>query len=170
MIDLLAAIVSLFVSAQDAEALRRTAPHYLTASSAEQHLAAARVAELATGVDADLLLSVAWHESRFGPTVVTAEPGGLVSCGVMTPVPKKRCHAHELTLGGGYLAGALHLRGWFDACRGSQRCALQGYAGGFALIRVCFNAPNDRRCAIADVFLDRAAWIRRETLAVAAVP
>ncbi len=112
----------------EADALRATAPAYLTVESAAEHIRAAREAALVTGTDPALLLAIAWHESRYDPRVVTREPGHRVSCGVMTPVPKRGCRGDELTLEGGYLAGARHLREWLDI-RHSLRRAVVAYAG-----------------------------------------
>jgi soluble lytic murein transglycosylase-like protein len=132
---------------------------YLDAIAAVQHLRAARVAAVVVDVDPDLLLSIAHHESRYSATEATPEVGGRVSCGVMTPEPVAACGA--ATMLDGYLAGARHLRGWLDACHGDQRCALTGYAGGYRLIAICRDDATRRACAVADAFLNRAAWIRK---------
>lgn len=152
----------------DAAALQRTDRVDLTLGAAVENLAAARAAAPEYDVDADLLLSIAWHESRYTPRAVTAEPGGLWSCGVMTPEPMRTCRPGDLAAG--YRAGARHLRGWLDAERGNLRRALLGYAGGFRLIAECARGPvlieragrDLDLCGTPDVFLDRAAWIRRE--------
>lgn len=139
----------------------------LTPDSAAAHLAAACAAGAAEGVDPYLLLYIAWHESRFNPRERTPESGGRVSCGVMTPSPRERCPGRGLA--GQYLAGAKHLRGWFDACHGNARCALLGYAGGYRLIRACRRGPMRRRrggnvidlCDTAWLYLHGAREIRR---------
>lgn len=145
--------------------LRATAPDYLTTHSASGHLVAARAAGAAHGVSASVLLAIAWHESRYVTSEVTPEPGGRVSCGVMTPTPQRRCRPWELTLLGGYDAGARHLKVWLDLCAGRMRCALLAYAGGFGLVRACAAGPwiVDGRdlCEVADQVLERALWIRR---------
>lgn len=137
----------------------------LTPASAARHLAAARTAACMTGTSAYLLLYIAHHESDFRPTMRTREPGGKFSCGLMTPVPMTRC-VPGIDLLEQYLAGAEHLRGWLVACRGRQRCALLGYAGGYALIRACARRASlwrwrrDRRydiCSIADEYARGAA-------------
>lgn len=141
----------------EARALRSWDPVDLTDASAAAHLAAARSAAVAEGVDPYLLLYIAWHESRFNPRERTPESGGRESCGVMTPFPRARCARRPLV--GQYLAGAKHLRGWFDACRGNARCALLGYAGGYRLIRACRRGPMRRRRGRAVVDLCDTAWL-----------
>lgn len=141
--------------ADDSDALRQTAPTYLTVEDARVHLAAAQLAADARGVPAELLLSIAWHESRYVADARTREPGDRWSCGVMTPEPHAgECRPEELTVLGGYLAGATHLRVWLDACGGDVACAERGYAGGYH--------PSDRARTAAQVFADRAALIRTE--------
>jgi len=131
-------------TASEAEALRHTAPEYLTLEAAGAHLRAARAAGLAHRVPAELLLSIAWHESRYTPRTQTPEPGGRVSCGVLTPMPQRRCSRADLTMLGGYDAGAAHLRVWLDVCGGSTRCALLSYAGGGVLARACVRRAGGR--------------------------
>jgi hypothetical protein len=161
-------LLSLFLAlwnpptAHEVETFRATAPDYLTAESARQHMVAARAAGAVHRVPVEVLLSVAWHESRYRPTERTPEPGGRVSCGVMTPTPQARCSPVELTRVGGYDAGAAHLALWLSLCRGGMRCALLAYAGGFTLVRACANR-DDGTCAFPDVILQRARRIRNAT-------
>lgn len=160
--------IGLGPSPSDVEALRRTAPEPISAEVAAEHLLAARMASTAYGVDADLTLSIAAHESRYDAGAVTPEIGGKVSCGSMTPTPIARCTNDGVLAG--YLRGADHLAGWIAAAHGDVRVALLGYAGGYALIHACAEGPvlRDRRggqvdlCATPEVFLWRARWIRRE--------
>jgi hypothetical protein len=123
----------------DSEKLRATAPAYLTVSSAVNHLWAARIIGALTETDPAVLLAIGWHESRYVVNAVTREPGGVAfdtgrvvpvrySCGVMTPTPNERCTAEDLTLIGGYLAGARHLRMWLDIRR-HLWLAVRSYAG-----------------------------------------
>ena len=149
------------VSAHDADALRSTAPDYLTVETAAQHLGAARVAGLVTGTDPTLLLSIAWHESRYDHRARTAEPGGKISCGVMTPVPMTPSACRDTSLVASYVLGAQHLRGWLSASQ-DLHTALIGYAGGYVGIAFCRDARNarDYRCGTSWVFLDRARRIR----------
>src|SRR5262245_18271545 len=116
----------------DAESLRRTAPADLSVAAACANLTAARSIGAELAIDPDILLSIASHESRYVVAGVTAEPGGRTSCGVMTSVPMRTCRPSSFA--SGYRAGARHLHGWIDACGGSLRCALTGYAGGYRLI------------------------------------
>jgi soluble lytic murein transglycosylase-like protein len=121
---------------EDTEALRSTAPTYLTIETAREHLVAARVAADVYGVDADLLLSIAWFESRYTADVVGPVVKGKRACGVMQSIMKDGCPKNP-TLSDGYLEGAKHLRDWLDASRNDLRTAILGYAGGYALIKAC---------------------------------
>lgn len=160
----------LAVPDSEAEGLARTAPTYLSAASARERIVAAHLAAEETGTDENLLLSIAWHESRYTPKVVSNEPGGMVSCGEMTPEPISKCPS-DSTLLSEYRAGSRHLRTWMDAAKGDLRVALTGYAGGYWLISGCAKGPvwreranghKDDICGTADVFLARARWIERE--------
>lgn len=156
-------VLAMFVSPGDAEALRETAPDcHLTVDAAREHIAAARVAGAMMEVDPDLLLSIAWHESRYMPATVTPERGGRESCGVMTPEPIARCTRG--TLLDGYIAGARHVRTWLDATH-DERTALTGYAGGYALIALC-RRESARACSTWRVFKARASWIKRKRAVV----
>ncbi len=167
MTELLLAVLTWLVTPNDADALRRTAPSYLDAESAARHLAGARAAGAVYGLDPDLLLAVAWRESRYQSDEKTPESGGRVSCGVMTPTPIARCPPQSLLQG--YLAGAEHMRMWATASP-TMRIAELGYAGGYRLIRRCQDGPliqvrgSLRRdlCKIPDVSRARVAWIKRE--------
>jgi hypothetical protein len=155
-------------STEDAEALNRFAPQYVSVASARDHLWAARVAAAAYDVDADMVLAISYHESRFTNGVVAAEPGGRVSCGAMTPYPTKACETKSLLAQ--YLDGARH---WgVDWKRAgdvrNEREALLGYAGGYYLIRSCRKGAvlrnkthGDDLCATADVFNGLRARIVR---------
>lgn len=151
-------------TAQLASGAQRMAPRDLTPVLAIEHARAAVIAGEVYNVDPAILLSIAWHESRYVNTTVTPEIGGKVSCGPMTPVPtwsSKACEAATASLLGGYLAGAAHLREWLIAMRGNLHGALTGYAGGGALIRLCREDDNYRACGTPAVFLERARMIRR---------
>lgn len=116
-------------------------------------------------------LSVAHHETRMTATGhVThehARDGSWIgdSCGVMTPYDRyfQRCAPWELTLAGGYYAGALHLRTWLDACRVKMPrasvdqlriCALGGYSGWA-------DDSQTKGYKAWQVFVYRAALMRR---------
>lgn len=162
--------------ASDGEALSRTAPEPLDVIAAAHHVAAAELVGWRFNVDPNLVLSIAAHESHYQQGARTAEPGGLVSCGVMTPIPRASCDEEPGIFGDwddlfhGYAVGAEHLRGWIDAAHGDIHAALLGYAGGYVLIRACKEGRVERQrggrtvdiCSIADVFLYRAEVIRRE--------
>ena len=155
---ILTTFAALFVSPEDADALRRTAPAYLTHDTAVQHLAAARAMGMITATEPAMLLSIGHHESRYTRDVVTPEPGNRVSCGVMTPEPlydRRACLLATESLARGYLAGARHLHGWIVACRGNVACAVRGYAS-------CGRRAD---CQAADLFWWRAQWISREIAA-----
>jgi hypothetical protein len=165
LLNVLYLLLRLLLPADQAAALQRTyAP--LDLEVARDHVAAARVAGAAVGVDPDLLLSIAWHESRYQADAVGPEAGGRVSCGPMTPTPVARCE--RATIVEGYLAGARHLREWQLATR-TTRDALLGYAGGYRMMRACAKGPvlratgrHDDLCRVPEVFLGRAAWIQLE--------
>jgi hypothetical protein len=167
MLTFLTTIMAFFLSFDDAAALQKTAPGDLTVETAVVHLAAARVAAAVHRVDADLLLSIAHHESHYAATQTTAEPGHKTSCGVMTPIPKRTCAVPSLLEG--YLEGAQHLRTWLDAARGNERTALLGYAGGYRMIKACAAGPvlqmrkgvDVNLCTVVDVMQGRARWIKR---------
>lgn len=143
----------------DAEALVRFAPSYLTIDSARDHVWAARVSAAIYEVDADMVLAISFHESRFTDNVVSAEPGNRVSCGAMTPYPTKTCVPKPLLAQ--YLDGTWH---WAVDWRRagdvrSDREALLGYAGGYRMIRRCRQGPvlrhgdrGDDLCRTPEVF------------------
>ena len=168
MLDTLIILLALLVSPDDADALRRTAPSYLTVETARVHLAAARLAAAQFSVDPDLVLSIAYYESRYNANERTQEPRRKISCGVMTPVPKYACETPSLAAG--YLEGAGHLREWLDMCRGHELCALRGYAGGWSVIRICGDATARAVsvCRRVEARQWRAGWIRRLRAAYAA--
>ena len=171
LLELLAVLLTWLVPDAAAAGLARTAPEPMPLPVARAHLARAALASAVHRVDPALVLAIAAHESHYDEGAVTPEPGGLYSCGVMTPVPGAPCRPQ--TVLEGYLAGAAHLRGWIGGpgspCHGNLRCALLGYAGGGerGLIGACKAGPVHLRpgvdtCSIAEVFLARARWIRRE--------
>lgn len=152
----------------DAEALHRFAPSYVTVEAAREHLWAARTAAAIYGVDADTVLSISFHESRFTGNAVTKERGGRVSCGAMTPYPTKECESKSLLAQ--YLDGTRH---WAIDWRRAgdvrnEHEALLGYAGGYQLIHACRLGPvlrhktrGDDLCRTPDVF----RWIRSRIVA-----
>lgn len=172
--QLLAFLHLLVVSPAEGAALASTAPAYLDAERGADHLRWARVAGAAHDLDPDLLLAIAWHESRYSPGEVTRESRHRVSCGVMTPVPHAAaCSAWELSVPGGYWEGARHLRTWLDICRGRDRlhdsryvrCAVLAYAGGGWLVGKCARdraaeiRPGTDACALETLHRARARVI-----------
>lgn len=164
MIELLFALVAWLTPAGDVAALQRTAPG-LSSRSAAENLAAARIAASVYKFDPDLLLAIAWRESRYQPGAIGPLVRGKRACGVMQPIMERTCVPPNLL--DGYLAGAAHLRIWRKATR-TDVDALIGYVGGYAMIEKCKLGPIERERAgrVIDLCsapeLRRAAWIRRE--------
>lgn len=166
MTVLIYALAWWLTSASDADALRRTAPAYLDATSARAHLAAARVAGVAHRLDPYLLLAIAYRESRYDPNAVTREKSGKLSCGLLMTTEPLGVPCPPPSIIGGYLAGAAHLDEWRRAT-GSLHAGLLGYAGGYAMLRACGRGPIVRERAGVEVDLcstpevARARWMRR---------
>lgn len=153
-------------TARESARFAQSAAPYLSTEAAAWHLVAARAAGIVYSVRPELLLAIAYHESRYASGTRTRESGGRESCGVMTPSPKARCAAVDLTVLGGYDAGASHLRLWLTYCAGYEVCALRAYAGGGGLVRACAQGPwhtprGTDACSISAEFQRRAALIRR---------
>lgn len=155
----------------ESDALRQTAPSYLGSREvAAIHLAAATFAGEAFSVDPELLLAIAYRESRYTLGVTGPAVKGRHACGLMQPeMHVQGCR--QQTVLDGYLEGAEHLRTWLDTktCAGDLRCALLGYAGGYSLLKGCANGPVvvERNGRTADLckFIpgsttSRARWIR----------
>jgi hypothetical protein len=163
VIELVFSFLVWLTPSHDVAALQRTAS--LSSDAAAENLAAARLAGAVYKFDPDLLLAIAWRESRYQPGAIGPVVRGKRACGVMQPIMHKQCVAPRLL--DGYLEGARHLRGWVRATR-SQRDALVGYAGGYAMIEKCKLGPivRERAGGVVDLCstpeLRRAAWIRRE--------
>ncbi len=157
----------------ESAALRQTAPTYLTTDAeAALHLASSTLAGELFSVDPAVLLAIAYRESRYTLGVVGREVKGKRACGLMQPMMHSETCQKQTVLDG-YLEGAAHLRTWLDTktCRGDLRCALLGYAGGYALINGCAAGPVviERNGLRADVckfapgsITARAAWIRSQ--------
>lgn len=172
MLDFLFVVLSALWPENDAIALTSTAPGCLTVEKAKKHLAASYIASLKYGIDQDLILSIAYYESSYRSRMVTKEPRGKVSCGVMTPIPTKNmdvCRHHNSSLLNGYMAGTKHLKWWLTTCKNNKKCALLGYNGGFALINTCKAGPYYRTkgrkqidvCKNNEVRVRRARTINR---------
>jgi hypothetical protein len=134
---ILAVLSLLFPTPDRVEALRVSAPSYLTTETAREHLTAAQAAAVQHDLEPELLLAIAYRESRYTVNVTGPEVRGKHACGVMQPLMETACRSQ--TLLEGYLVGARHLRGWLDTktCRGDLRCAMLGYAGGYSLLKGC---------------------------------
>lgn len=164
MFEVVTAFFALFTSIGDvhaAEALVSTAKDtHLTVETAEQHVAAARFAAELTDTDADLLLAIAHHESRYEPAVVGPLVRGKRACGVLQQVPiEGPCPTPSLLRD--YVNGAEHLAGWIRAQHGNVERGLIGYAGGYALIARCDRGEALRACSIGRVHQARARRIKR---------
>jgi hypothetical protein len=132
-------------SAAQVEAMRATIPAAAASPDVlSEHIRSAQLAGEIYNIDPYKLLAIAWHESGFRAKTVTHEPRRRVSCGAMTPVPKKHCTAGELTVLGGYLEGAKHYRAWLNACDGSEYCADLAYAGGSVTVALCSHGRRVR--------------------------
>lgn len=155
-------------SPEAVEALRQSAPKYLTTESAQAHYTASQAAAVWYGVEPELLLAIAYRESKYTVDTVGPTVRGKVACGVMQPLMETSCSTQ--TLLDGYMTGAKHLRHWLDTktCRGVLRCAMLGYAGGYALLRACADGPvlvdrNGRQfdlCTIPAITFARAKRIQ----------
>jgi hypothetical protein len=163
MEQIIVAIFTLLTSFADepsAKALMSTAKDTtLTVGTAVVHIAAARFAGRLTGVDPDLLLAIAHHESRFEPTVVGPLVRGKRACGVLQHVPITG-ECPEPSILRDYVDGAMHLAAWMRAQHGDIDRALIGYAGGYALLKLCDQGEAPKACSIARFNLARAAAIK----------
>lgn len=168
MLDWLLSLLLIAVPAHDVQAFQATTGKGLDPTTAALHLLAARAAGEAYKLDPDLLLAIAWRESRYQVDAVTKERSGKLSCGVMmtTEPLGKPCPAPDVFTG--YMQGASHLASWMRLAGGDQRKALLGYAGGYPMIRACSDGGQLLRvragrevdlCKTPE--LARAAWIRR---------
>jgi len=159
LLEMLLRLVVMFQDPRDVEALRRTAPSYLSEETAGTHLAAARIAGAIYGIQPEIALAVAWHESRYQLDVIGPLVRGKRACGVMQHTPLKHCPKPSLLRD--YLTGARHLKWWIRAQRGDLSRALIGYAGGYALLEKCDRGEAPRTCPIARIHLARAKRIKR---------
>lgn len=115
---------------------------YLTEDDGQDHINAAQAAGEKYNIAYNFLLAIMDHETGGQRhNFVTPEPRDprthrrRWSCGPMTPVPKTSgCSKEELTLEGGYMAGAEHLRMYLDMYH-DMRLALVAYAGGPGSVR-----------------------------------
>lgn len=108
---------------------------WLTPDQVEENVARALDVET-DEVPAEILLAIAWRESKYDPT---ARPG----CGVMQVLRKYAgrtgCAYARLGVGEGYVMGAWALSLWVEPCSGKRargvtvtECILNAYAEGGA--------------------------------------
>jgi formylglycine-generating enzyme required for sulfatase activity len=127
----------------------------LTHGEAVEHCGAAKLAAFVSDQPRELLNAIAAHESDWREDAVTPEPGNRVSCGVMTPDPKRACDWIDRTLVGGYVRGALHLAVWRR--KYSPTAALWAYAGGGGTVALCAAGDDSRACEFAPLMI---GWAR----------
>lgn len=167
LLEILLRLVVMFQDPRDVEALRRTAPSYLSEETAGTNLAAARIAGALYGIQPEIALAIAWHESRYQPGVIGPIVRGKRACGVMQHTPVVKCPKSSLLRD--YLIGARHLKEWIRAQRGDLERALIGYAGGYALLELCDRGEAPRTCPIARVHQARAKRIKHARAKVSVV-
>ena len=139
-------------------ALTLFAPRYMDEAKAKVHVEAALLAEMKTNISADLLLSMAYLESRYNPDALSrrqckngeckretgywkgdvkprwARPSWY--CGVLQVggyVPWEECVWLRKDIKANYMTSAIHLRWWtrIEECRGSQKRNLQCALQGY---------------------------------------
>lgn len=137
-----------------AAGIQREAP-WVDEATALEHAEAA-IAHERPDLPAELMLAIAWRESKYDPT---ARP----DCGVMQVTRKNlggsraACAAARADAAAGYQVGADAFGRWVDQCQGDRkrrvsvlRCALNGYAEGTAAgrrgwgVKGCKRARCDR--------------------------
>lgn len=140
---------------------------YMAPEHAALHAAAAQIAASETKLEPELLLAVAWVESRFDSSATSrVERGGRRTgswpssaragrgprfCGVMQTIAGDdwaACLAQRPLLVG-YRTGAAELRAWLRLSRGDLRAALNGHGCGVAGMTAGCRGYADRVLAIA---------------------
>lgn len=167
-----------------AVAVTKTGQHYLkTPDEALLHVEAALAAETSL-VSAEMLLAIAYYESRYLPEATSyvingqrrariprwawkkwPPPGvsGPYFCGV-TQVAAKKSWKKCLELRdvpSAYVAAKVTLTEWLKACRGRVRCALTGYGGGFPAIERGTSTYPSRVLGRARLLVKRTAAARK---------
>ncbi len=160
-------LVTVGVTPQNlADATHASAPHEVSVETALAHATAA-VAAATPDFPAELLLAMAYRESRYTVDPVSVV-GRTLFCGPLqgTAYTKKQCKALQ-DIPFAYLTTVRELTLWSNdkACRwrrGAARtnCALQGYAAGYAGVASNWQKPL--------LILKRAANIRARALKLAA--
>jgi len=183
------------------EALIESAPVYLKANpgKAAKHADAALYASQQTGVSPEILLGIAYVESRYFSEVVSRmecvaeechRAGGFwrsesrssrfrgpYFCGALQVgghVSWQRCRELISDLQENYLVAARHLQAWLDQpiCHGNLRCALLGNAGGFPMIKANRSTYPQRCTRVARAIRRRYNRITAQQIsqAVSSVP
>lgn len=101
-------------------------------SAPPSHVTAATNAARVHRVDANTLLAIAFHESRYKQGATRKARGG-VACGVMQVRARSADHCERMRadVAFAYLEGARMLRAWLDASGGDEALGLAGYACGW---------------------------------------
>ncbi len=116
------------------------------------------------GVSAELLLSLAWRESRFEPDVRY----GRV-CGALQVVPedvgerdhRDACHRWAQDTWQGFEAGAREIRQWLGYAHGNLYLALRGRACGFKGLDRHVPCRDDRGVSKEQIVWDALERTRR---------
>lgn len=151
---LLRLVLSLFSPTPLAQATQSQAPTYLSEEEAKLQTFAA-VISATPDIEAELLLAMAYIESRHQPEATSRVEGGVrvtgipswsspssrvtgpFFCGVTQAVAGlswKRClELRDIMTA--YSTTSKELTVWLKACRGQISCALTGYGGGYPAIK-----------------------------------
>lgn len=109
----------------------------MSREDAAAQAAAIQRAAIEHHVDAELLLAMAWTETRFDPMQVSRAKGSWF-CGVLQVQASNKKGCDELAnVERSYFEGAAHLRLWMRYAKGDTAAALRGYGCGFE--------PNTKR-------------------------
>jgi len=134
------------------EKTRKLAPT-LDVATAKLHVESAIAAAKSQGLQPELLLAVAYVESRFDPTATSRveidrrktgrwaseQPAGTGPrfCGIMQTQAGSSWATclvmRDLDIG--YLVGARELKSWLRYCHGDVACTISGHGGGFAGVK-----------------------------------
>jgi len=170
------------------KALMATAPNYMTPEKARIHVSAAIAAETPE-VPADLLLSMAYSESRYNPLTVsrvsrgkrkTGIPkwktppewvSGPYFCGVTQVAAKhswKRClEFRDINLA--YRTAVHEISEWQKSCRKNKeimKCTLWGYGGGYPAIKNKTSTYPTRVLSRARRISDKVKQYQQERIGV----
>lgn len=170
------------------KALIATAPNYMTPEKARLHVSAAMAAETPE-VPAELLLSMAYSESRYDPRATSRvsrgkRKGGIPKwktppewvsgpyfCGVTQVAAKhswKRClELRDIPLA--YKTAVHEVTEWQRACRKNKelmKCTLWGYGGGYPAIKKKTSTYPSRVLSRARRISDKVKQYRAERLGI----